>query len=136
MGLNTLWSISNWELESPYRWTGWALPDCPAEIEEDNKTLITHLAGIAPVSKKLKDKRGWGRRIGSYTMAEGYRMYSENYNVPNNPDIWNRIWKTRTLPKIDMFSWTLMHQRLLTGENLEKKGMAGPFRCPLCAENS
>ena len=87
MGLSTLWSISNWELESPYHWTGWALPSYPAEIEEENKTLITHLAGIAPVSKKLKDRRGWGRRIDSYTMAEDYLLYSKNYNVPNNPDI-------------------------------------------------
>ena len=40
------------------------------------------------------------------------------------------------LPKRDMFSWTLMHHRLLTSENLEKRGMACPFCCPLCAENS
>ena len=29
-----------------------------------------------------------------------------------------------------------MHQRVLTGENLEKRGIAGPFCCPLCTENS
>ena len=29
-----------------------------------------------------------------------------------------------------------MHERVLTGENLEKKGFAGPFRCPLCDEAS
>ena len=32
-----------------------------------------------------------------------------------------------------MFTWTLMHGRVLTGENLEKRGIAGPFRFPLCA---
>ena len=26
-----------------------------------------------------------------------------------------------------------MHGRILTGENLEKRGLVGPFRCPLCA---
>ena len=40
------------------------------------------------------------------------------------------------MPKIEMFSWTLMHERVLTGENLEKRGFVGPFRCPLCAEAS
>ena len=31
-----------------------------------------------------------------------------------------------------MFTWTLMHGRVLTGEKLEKRGIGGPFRCPLC----
>ena len=31
-----------------------------------------------------------------------------------------------------MFSWTLMHGRVLMGENLEKRGIAGPFHCPHC----
>ena len=29
-----------------------------------------------------------------------------------------------------------MHEKVLTGENLEKRGFDGPFRCPLCAEDS
>ena len=40
------------------------------------------------------------------------------------------------LPKIDMFIWTLLHEKVLTGENLEKRGFIGPFRCPLCSEAS
>ena len=35
-----------------------------------------------------------------------------------------------------MFTWSLMHERVLTGENLEKRGIAGPFRYPLCTEAS
>ena len=98
--------------------------------------MIIHLAGIAPVSINMKDRRNWGMRTSNYTTAEGYLLLAENYNVPINPDVWNKIWNNRTLPKIEMFSWTLMHHRLLTGENLEKRGIAGPFRCPLYAENS
>ena len=63
-------------------------------------------------------------------------MFAATYMVPANPVIWNHNWKNRTLPKIDVFMWTLIHQRLLTGENLEKRGIVGPFRCPLCAVNS
>ena len=66
-------------------------------------------------------------------MAEGYQNFSANYNVPANPKIWKNLWNHSTIPKIDMFSWTLTHKKILTGENLEKKGFAGPFRCPLCA---
>ena len=34
-----------------------------------------------------------------------------------------------------MFSWTLVHGRILTGDNLERRGFAGPFRCPMCFES-
>ena len=98
--------------------------------------LLNHLAGIAPISLSLKDRRGQGNRIGNYTTAEGYNVYATSYNVPENPAIWNHNWNNKTLPKIDVFTWTLIHQRLLTEENLEKRGIAGPFRCPLCAVNS
>ena len=69
-------------------------------------------------------------------MAEGYQHYATNYNVLVNPQISNYLWNCRTLPKIEMFIWSLMHERVLTGENLEKRGLAGQFRCLLCAEAS
>ena len=98
--------------------------------------LLSHLSGLAPLKKTIKDKRGWGLSSGKYTAAEGYQNFSANYNVPRNPEIWNYIWNCRTIPKIEMFSWTLMHGRVLTGENLEKRGIVGPFCCPLCAVNA
>ena len=135
-GMSTLWSISEWEQNNPQRWSAWALPNCPAALEEEKSQLISHLAGIAPVSTKQRDRRGWGTRTGSYMTAEGYAEYATNYNVPMNPEIWNKIWNNSTLPKIEVFNWTLIHQRLLTGENLEKRGIEGPFCCPLYAVNS
>ena len=98
--------------------------------------LLQHLAGLAPINKSKKDKRGWGRHSGKYSTAEGYQRFSANYNVPVNPRIWNNLWNYSTLPKIEMFSWTLMHEKVLTGKNLEKRGFASPFRCPLYAEDS
>jgi len=31
-----------------------------------------------------------------------------------------------------MFIWTLVHQSILTNENLRKRGWEGPSKCPLC----
>ena len=107
--------------------------DCPDELEPEKTLLINHLVGIAPVTKFTKDRHGWGRKTGSYLTSEGYQNFAVNYNVPVNPEIWNYLWNCRTLPKIEMFIWTLMHQRVLTSENLEKRGFASPFRCPLYA---
>ena len=38
--------------------------------------------------------------------------------------------------KLTFFCWTLVHGKILTGENLEKRGIEGPFICPLCCENN
>ena len=111
----------------------WALPACPKELEDDKILFLHHLAGLSPLAKLRKDRHGWGS--GNYTASEGYHRFASNYNVLGNPKKWNNLWKCSTLPKIELFTWTLLHERILTGENLEKKGFAGPFRCPLCAED-
>ena len=133
MKLTTLWDISNWENSEGKRWMGWHLPELPDELDEEKSKLLVHLIGIAPLCQNKKDKRGWGDRSGYYTSIEGYQRFSADFNVPGNPKSWNYNWSNTTLPKIDLFTWTLLHGRILTGENLEKKGIAGPFRCPLCA---
>ena len=132
-GIKTLWDISEWENEEPASWVAWKLPECPKDLKNEKRMLFSHLSGLAPLGKNIKDKRGWGMSSGKYTAAEGYQNFTANYNVPGNPEIWNYLWNCRTIPKIEMFSWTLMHGRVLTGENLEKMGIAGPFCCPLCA---
>ena len=98
--------------------------------------LFNHLAGLAPIAKFRKDPHGWGREFGSYSQSKAYQRFVANYNVPISPKIWNYLWKCSTLPKIEMFISSLMHERVLTGENLEKGGFDGPFCCPLCAEAS
>ena len=136
MGVNTIWDISNWEPEEPNRWDGWVLPECLEYLEVEKIQLFNHLVGLAPIAKSRKDPRGWGRHSGSYSTSEGYQIFVAKYNVPVNPQIWNYLWKCSMLPKIEMFIWSLMHERVLTDENLEKRGLAGPFRCPLCTEAS
>ena len=46
--------------------------------------------------------------------------------------VWNFLWSNVFIPKIDIFCWTLAHKSILSGENLNKRGMEGPTRCPLC----
>ena len=87
--LSTLWSISEWEESHPKRWISWKLPDCPEVLENEKLKLIDHLTGIAPISKSLKDRCGWGNRNGNYTTAEGYKVFAATYMVPANPTIWN-----------------------------------------------
>jgi hypothetical protein len=36
------------------------------------------------------------------------------------------------LPKINIFCWIMVHGKLLTTENLQKREIQGPSRCALC----
>ena len=42
------------------------------------------------------------------------------------------IWKARAEPKVVFFSWTAMHDKLLTADNLAKRGWQHNPYCPLC----
>jgi hypothetical protein len=53
-------------------------------------------------------------------------------HAPPNPVFWKGVWKIKSLPKVDMFVWTLSHGSILTRENLKKRGLAGPSNFPLC----
>ena len=110
LGLLSLWDISTWESAAPNRWDGWAVPACPEELEEDKNRLLIHLAGLAPLAKFKKDRRGWDS--GTYTALAGYQRFAASYNVPANPKKWNILWNCSSLPKIDLFIWTLLHEKI------------------------
>ena len=94
--------------------------------------LLDLLQGKSPISARSKDKRGWGSGSGKYTAAAGYAAILELPWVPPNPRQWKALWKFSSIPKVDIFIWTLLQNNILTGENLKRKGWEGPSRCPLC----
>jgi hypothetical protein len=42
------------------------------------------------------------------------------------------IWKARTEPKCRFFAWTLLHKKILTANNLMKRGWDNDPICKLC----
>lgn len=52
--------------------------------------------------------------------------------LPPKEAIQSSIWKSGALPKIKAFSWILCHKKVLTVDNLKKRGIQGPSRFPLC----
>jgi hypothetical protein len=55
--------------------------------------------------------------------------------APPCPTLWKGLWKQKCIPKIDLFNWLLCHNRVLTTDNLMRKGFHGPSRCSLCLGN-
>ena len=101
-------------------------------LEGETRFLIDLLQGKAPLKSQAKDKIVCGFTSGSYSVAEGYRLIKAIPNVPPDPSQWNFVWSATSIPKIDFFCWTLAHNSVLTSDNLRKRGMEGPSRCPLC----
>ena len=106
--------------------------DLPDLLEGETRCLIDLLQGKAPLKSQEKYKRGWGFTSGSYSVAEGYRLIKAIPKVPPDPSQWNFVWSATSIPKIEFFCWTLAHNNVLTSDNLRKRGMEGPSRCPLC----
>ena len=48
-----------------------------------------------------------------------------------NSSKWKNVWSHDSLPKVNFFIWTLVPEKILTGENLMKRGFHDPFKCPL-----
>eukprot|EP00253_Pinus_taeda_P022475 PITA_22475 len=129
---HTLWDISKWK-EAPDRtWDGWNLGEVPILMQEEASLLLDLLQGKSPSKANTKDKRGWGSLSGSYSVSEGYKRFTVVPHAPPNPAQWKFIWDFPSLPKIDFFCWTAAHQSILTKDNLRRRGMEGPSRCPLC----
>jgi ribonuclease HI len=128
----TLFDISTWGEDKFMTWQGWGVLNRPPDLEREWSTLQLCLQGKAPLKKKGKDERGWGRNAKAYTTAEGYHLITNVPNVLPNPTIWRAIWQSKSIPKIDLFIWTLAHNSIQTGENLKRRGWEGPYRCPFC----
>jgi hypothetical protein len=70
-----------------------------------------------------------------YSVKEGYRALLMQTTLPTKYTMWRNIWNNDGLPKINIFCWILAQGKLLTGENLIKRGFQGPFCCALCKKN-
>ena len=91
-------------------------------------------------TRKIKHRQGsniihWGHHpSGKFSMKEAYNIISAMPNSQASP-IWTHLWTSQQWPKISHFLWLLLHRRILTWENLTRKGFQGPSRCSLCNIN-
>ena len=92
--------------------------------------LIKALSSLAPVHCSLKDKWGWGS-TGVYSVGLGFSTNQPPHASMLTPALWKLIWSSYGLPKVNYFSWLLMHQKDLTRNNLCKRGFLGPHHCCL-----
>jgi hypothetical protein len=130
-GKKHIWDISSWHADTG-DWTGWNLQNIPSNLQDAARQLKSFLKGCAPIPITLRDQRGWGN--GNYSVKQGYSQLLSQLNPPPKDKMWNSIWNNDSPPKVNSFCWILAHGNLLTGENLLKRNIHGPFRCELCGK--
>lgn len=93
--------------------------------------MLEAITDYTPVHKEEEDQWGWGK-TGEYTVKQGY-FQMQGKKEPQHPEsVWKQIWENFSIPKINFFSWTLFHNKILTRDNLCKRNIASPHRCALC----
>jgi hypothetical protein len=86
-------------------------------------------------SKEGPDVLRWGHSAsGIFSVKEAYHLQG---NPPNqiSDTIWRKVWQPFLWPKVSLFLWLTAQNRILTWDNLLKRGFIGPSRCTLCQQS-
>lgn len=74
----------------------------------------------------------WGyQTLGQFNVKEVADLASGSTNLPTEKR-WCKLWGQGHWPKITLFLWLLMRGRILTWENLRRRGMLGSSVCVMC----
>eukprot|EP00253_Pinus_taeda_P002669 PITA_02669 len=128
-GIRKIEDIVEWDEDG--NWKCWKLPNIPEQLIEQSNLLIVEIADFAPVHKNEEDSWGWGQ-TGVYSAKQGYLQMQGKKDSAHPEGVWKQIWECFSIPKINFFFWTLFQNKILTGENLCKRNIAGPHRCVFC----
>lgn len=59
---------------------------------------------------------------------------SIQFDVPKETPFWVKIWNKNLTLKVEIFYWIFVQNKVLTIDNLRKRGFIMPNRCCLCQE--
>ena len=78
------------------------------------------------VVSEEEDQLRWDRKNGGEFNLKEARNYITNQDQEDTTQQWGNIWGNPQWPKIKVFKWLVLHNRILTWENLRKRGFIGP----------
>ncbi|XP_078149464.1 uncharacterized protein LOC144544782 [Carex rostrata] len=82
------------------------------------------------LNPQIEDDIKWKWNVsGQYTVQAGYRAMKDGPRILNGSQ---RIWKLQAPPRMKVFGWLALNNRLLTIDNLNKRGWPLVNRCVLC----
>lgn len=66
---------------------------------------------------------------GKYSVSSS--MVIQNKVMEEIP-IWDKVWNKKLIPKVNIFFWIFIQNKVLTLDNLQKRVFVFPNRCSLC----
>lgn len=128
-GILHLAQISQWDNHSQ-AWIGWKFPDHPRELDTSLTALKKLLHNKAPVQEGIHDGYRWDPTGTQYTVKVGHQFLCDSTLQQEIWNQWKIVWRVEAPPKVKFFIWLLLKGKTLTAENLKKRGIMGPSRCP------
>lgn len=83
-------------------------------------------------SKDKKDEILWIDNPSGYFSFKNSNEELENPLISNRDPLWNKVWIKNLTPKINYFWWAASHGKILTIDNLVRRGFHLVNRCVLC----
>jgi hypothetical protein len=117
-------------------WRQWKTERTELQLTDDIDLLPWQECAM---HRKIPIKEGpdilrWGHSMtGIFSVNEAYYLQG-NYHNQSPEIIWSKIWQSILWPKVSIFLWLTAQNRILTWDNLLKKGFIGPSRCTLCQQ--
>jgi ribonuclease HI len=124
-----------WKQENDHdRWRTWDKlnPQNRNRIATITKEVEEEMGKRKIVVSEEEDQLRWGRKNGGEFNLKEVWNYITDQDQEDPTQQWGKIWGSPQWPKIKMFKWLVLHNQILTWENLRKRGFIGPSRCHLC----
>jgi hypothetical protein len=108
----------------------WRIWDNLSSLNRDQITTIVKEVEEELRKRKLvvseeEDQLRWGQKKGREFNLKEARHYIANQDQEDPAQQWDKLWNNPQWPKIKIFKWLVLHNRILTWENLRKRGFIG-----------
>eukprot|EP00253_Pinus_taeda_P025758 PITA_25758 len=116
------------------KWRSWRSigyrDDSPIKIKAE--ALISMLKQRKILVIEGQDQLRWGlNKEGTFNLKEAKNIILNlDSCVPMKS--WQQLWSHQGWMKIKLFMWLVHHKKILTWDNIRKRGIMGPSRCQLC----
>lgn len=106
-------------------------PTTPQEVREFVK--LWKAVGSIQLNKAIEDEVWWRWTAdGEYSTKNAYLIqFTGRFSKIKI----TAIWKPKAEPKCRFFAWTLLHKKILTANNLLKRGWTDETDCGLCGND-